>query len=235
LTFLPVVTVSIGRLPCRHQPTGLNILYLHGFASGPQSRKALFFKEKLGSQGIRVDIPDLAEGDFEHLTVRRQIKFIEQLVGNEAVTLIGSSLGGYLAALYAARHREIQRLVLLAPAFGFYSLWVAALGNERLARWRREGTMNVFHYAEGKEMPLSYDFIQDAESLAPFPVTTQPVLIFHGDRDPVVPAAQSLQFLQINPHAKLVRFSESGHELTDVLESIWEHSEDFLLAGSTSV
>lgn len=229
------MTVSSRRLPCRHQSTGLNILYLHGFASSPQSRKAQFFKEKLGSQGIPIDIPDLADGDFEHLTIHRQIKFIEQLVESERVTLIGSSLGGYLAALYAARHREVERLILLAPAFGFHRLWVAALGPERLARWRREGTMNVFHYAEGREMPLSYNFIEEAENLDPFPQITQPALIFHGDRDPVVPVEQSLEFLHINPHAKLVRFGESEHELTDVLENIWRYTEDFLLEGKLPV
>jgi len=207
----------------------LNILYLHGFASSPHSRKAQFFREKLALQGIRLDIPDLAEGDFEHLTIRRQIKFIERLAGNEAITLIGSSLGGYLAALYAARHREVERLVLLAPAFGFHSLWVAALGNDRLAQWQREGTLNVFHYGEGGEMPLSYDFLEEAEGLESFPRVSQPVLIFHGDRDPVVPVEQSIEFLKANPHARLVRFGESGHELTDVLESIWRNAENFLL------
>lgn len=217
------------RLPCKHQSTGLNILYLHGFASGPHSRKAQFFKEKLGLQGIRLEIPDLAEGDFEHLTIRRQIKFIEQLAGNEAVTLIGSSLGGYLAALYAARHREVEQLVLLAPAFGFHSLWVAALGNERLAEWRSEGAMNVFHYGEGRELRLSYDFLKEAEELDSFPRVSQPVLIFHGDRDSVVPVEQSIEFVKANPHARLVRFGESGHELTDVLESIWRDAENFLL------
>lgn len=161
--------------------------------------------------------------------MRRQIKFIEQLGGTETVTLIGSSLGGYLAALYAARHRNVERLVLLAPAFGFHRLWVAALGHERLARWRTAGTMSFFHHGEGREMPLSYSFIEEAESLDPFPFTPQPVLIFHGDRDPVVPVKQSLEFLQTNPHARLVRFGESGHELTDVLENIWLDAEDFLL------
>ncbi len=224
--------ISPRRLPCRHKSTGLNILYLHGFASSPRSCKALFFKEKLGSQGIRIDIPDLAEGDFEHLTIRRQIKFIEELARGEAVTLIGSSLGGYLAALYASRHSEVERLVLLAPAFGFYSLWLAALGPERFARWRSEGTMHFFHYGEGKEVPLSCSFIEEAESWDPFPVIPQPVLVFHGDRDAIVPVEQSLEFLRANPHGRLVRFGESGHELTDVLENIWQDAEDFLLGGN---
>ena len=66
---------------------------------------------------------------------------IEQACGKEPVTLMGSSLGGYLAALYAARHAEVERLVLMAPAFCFPRRWAARYGREprevRETRWRR--------------------------------------------------------------------------------------------------
>ncbi len=209
----------------------MSILYLHGFASGPNSRKARFFAGKLREFGIQLDIPDLAEGDFEHLTLSRQIKFLEEKLAYRPIALIGSSLGGYLAALYASRHPEVERLVLLAPAFGFYKLWLAALGPERLARWQEQGAMNVFHYAANREVPLDYGFLEDAAQFTPFPKVPQPVLIFHGDRDAVVPVEQSLEFVRANPQAQLVRFNESEHELTDVLESIWCEAEQFLLVG----
>ena len=35
----------------------VRILYLHGFASSPRSRKAAFFKEQLDRQGIAVTTP----------------------------------------------------------------------------------------------------------------------------------------------------------------------------------
>ena len=41
-------------------------------------------------------------------------------------------MGGYLAALYASRHPEIDRMVLLAPAFGFGT----RAGTKFLARTR---------------------------------------------------------------------------------------------------
>src|SRR5690348_17748458 len=53
---------------------------------------------------------------FEHLTISGQLGVLERTLQNEPVRLIGSSMGGYLAALYAARHPEVDRLVLLAPA-----------------------------------------------------------------------------------------------------------------------
>ena len=207
----------------------MSILYLHGFASSPQSRKALFFSEKLRATGFHVEIPDLAQNDFEHLTLSRQLKFIEDTAGGRDVILIGSSLGGYLASLYAARHSEAKKLLLLAPAFGFRELWIASLGPERLAEWKARGMLSVFHYGEGRELPLAYEFLEDLRDLTPFPVLAQPVLIFHGTRDPVVPIEQSLAFVRLNPQAKLVPFDESGHELTDVLDQMWSAARGFLL------
>jgi pimeloyl-ACP methyl ester carboxylesterase len=173
-------------------------------------------------------IPDLAEGDFEHLTISRQLKLIEAAGNTSKYTIIGSSLGGYLAALYAARHPErVDRLVLLAPAFGFHQLWTASLGAERLAEWQHNRTMPVFHYGEGRELPLSYEFLEDAARYEPFPDVHQPTLIAHGEHDPVVPIEQSLAFARLHPRARLVRYS-SGHELTDVLENIWYEVEEFL-------
>src|SRR5579883_715627 len=95
------------------------VIYLHGFASGPSSKKARFFAERIP----HLEVPDLARGDFEHLTITGQLEVIRDLAKGEPVHLIGSSLGGYLAALYASRHPEVQKLVLMAPAFEFKSRW----------------------------------------------------------------------------------------------------------------
>ena len=207
-----------------HKP---RVVYLHGFASSPGSRKATFFSEHLRALGYAVDVPDLAQGDFERLTITGQLRVIEQVACGEPVILIGSSLGGYLAALYAARHLEVERLVLLAPAFGFYQLWMAELPPDRLAAWKQQGTIAFFHYGARQELPLGYQLLEDASRFEPFPRVSQPVLIFHGNQDPSVPVEQSLGFVRVNPNARLVRLN-SGHELTDVLARLWEESESFI-------
>ena len=206
----------------------LRVLYLHGFASSPASRKATFFAQRLRAQGFSVEIPDLAEGNFEALTISGQLRLVERLSRAEPVILIGSSLGGYLASLYAARHAEVRRLVLLAPAFQFYNLWTRNLTQEDLARWKAAGSVPVFHYGEEREMPLGYQFIDDAKRFEPFPDVTQPVLIFHGYQDSAVPVEYSVEFTRCRPNAHLVQLP-SGHELTDVLEPMWEQIEKFLL------
>ncbi|HEY7302566.1 MAG TPA: YqiA/YcfP family alpha/beta fold hydrolase [Bryobacteraceae bacterium] len=209
----------------------LRVLYLHGFASGPGSRKAGFFASKLRELTFSVEVPDLAEGRFERLTISRQLNLIETLARKEPVILIGSSLGGYLAALYAARHPEVDRLILLAPAFDFHQLWSRALGSQRMAEWKTRGTLSVFHYTEQREVPLGFQFMEDAAGYEPFPSFSQPGLIFHGNRDDSVPVEQSLRFVRDHKNCRLVRL-DSGHELIDALEPIWQECETFVKADS---
>jgi uncharacterized protein len=209
----------------------LRVVYLHGFASSPESRKAHFFSERLRQLGFAVTVPDLAEGDFERLTISGQLKVIEQAAGHNPTVLIGSSLGGYLAALYAARHPEVDRLVLLAPAFDFYRLWMAQLGPEQVAAWREAGSIRVFHYGAAREVPLGHQFLDDASHFEPFPDFRQPAVIFHGNHDAVVPVISSSKFAEAHVNARLVRL-ESGHELTDVLDEIWRRSQKFLVDGT---
>jgi hypothetical protein len=211
----------------------LRVVYLHGFASSPESRKAHFFGEQIRELGFEVKVPDLAEGDFERLTISAQLRVIERASDLKSIILIGSSLGGYLAALYAVRHPEVERLVLLAPAFDFHRLWMAQLGPQQVATWRETGAIRVFHYAAGRELPLGHQFLEDASQFEPFPDFRQPALIFHGNHDPVVPVIYSSKFVEAHANARLVRL-ESGHELTDVLDAIWRRTHKFLVDGTAA-
>ena len=172
----------------------------------------------------------MAAGDFEHLTISGQLNIVERLLADRPTILIGSSLGGYLAALCAARHAEIQKLILLAPAFGFHNLWANELGQEKLETWRENGTIPVFHYGEGRELPLAFDLMEDASRFEAFPDVRQLALVCHGTDDPVVPVAESRRFAASRPNIHLLEF-RSGHELTDVLDDMWLATRDFLLAG----
>lgn len=206
----------------------MRVLYLHGFASGVLSGKAQFFRSRLAAHGIDLEVPDLAAGDFENLTISGQFLVVERLLAGEPAVLIGSSMGGYLAALYAARHPEVQKLVLLAPAFCFPRRWPEQLGRENTDAWRNSGFMEVFHYGENRSARVGWALMEDAERWPDEPSFEQPALILHGTKDDVVPAELSVQFAARHPNATL-RLLESDHQLTDSVERIWQETRDFLL------
>ena len=203
------------------------IVYLHGFASGQSSKKARFFRERLAQLGIGLDIPDLAEGNFKDLTITGQLRVVERAAQGEPVTLIGSSMGGYLAALFAARHPQVERLVLMAPAFCFSKRWPETLGQATMDEWRRNGVLDVFHYGEGRTAELSYRIIEDGLTYEDYPDVRQPALIFHGDHDTVVPPDLSAKFAEQHPQVVL-RLLQSDHELLNVLDDMWMETEEFL-------
>ncbi|HWE49195.1 MAG TPA: YqiA/YcfP family alpha/beta fold hydrolase [Bryobacteraceae bacterium] len=199
----------------------MRFVYIHGFASSPQSRKAKFFEAAMSENGIALEIPAMDEGDFEHLTISGQLRVLEKLIGGEPVRLTGSSMGGYLAALYASRHPEADRVVMMAPAFGFAQRW-----KEKVV----EGAdLEVFHYGDKTNRRVHYGLIADSVQYPANPDFGQPGLIFHGVRDDVVPVEYSRTFAKDHPSVRLVEL-ESDHELLDVLPAIARQAIDFLTA-----
>ncbi|MBI4903440.1 MAG: alpha/beta fold hydrolase [Acidobacteria bacterium] len=205
----------------------MTTIYLHGFASGPGSKKAQYFAARFAERGERLEVPDLAEGDFENLTITGQLAVIERLAGGGPVRLIGSSLGGYLAALYAARHPETERVVLMAPGFGFARRWPLRLGSEPVARWKQTGSLPFFHYGENAERHLKYTLITDGVGYEDYPAVTQPCLIYQGVKDDVVPVEWSREFAAGRPNVVL-READSDHELINILDAMWVGVREFL-------
>jgi len=206
----------------------MRIVYLHGFASSPQSSKAQFFKRKFDERSIPFEAPQLDEGNFERLTITGQLGVVERAVAGRPVVLMGSSLGGYLAALYAARHPgEVERMVLLAPAFQFPTRWRARFRPEDIELWKQQGSAPFFHYGSQTAQRLGYSFVEDADRYEDTPDFGQPALILHGSQDPVVPPGTSREFAAGRPNVRLQLFP-SGHELTDVLDGLWNETSRFL-------
>jgi pimeloyl-ACP methyl ester carboxylesterase len=205
----------------------MRVVYLHGFASSPLSTKAQYFRRKFAEIGVACEIPQLDQGNFEGLTVTGQLRVIDQAVAGETVTLMGSSLGGYLAALYAAGHSNVDRLVLLAPAFQFPKRWRDRFSPAEISEWERTGSRMFYHYAYKSDRALGYQFVEDAVQYEDDPDFRQPALVAHGVHDDVVPLASSESFARSHPNVQL-RVVNSGHELTDVLDQLWNETAVFL-------
>jgi uncharacterized protein len=204
-------------------------VYLHGFASGPTSRKAQLFRDRMASElGLRLEIPSLDGGDFERMTITSQLAIVEGAIGGAPCVLIGSSMGGYLSALYASRRPEsVRGVVLMAPAFWFADRWEQQVGPEVAARWKREGRREVYHYSRQRNEFIGYGLLEDARRHPPAPLVKCPCLLFHGRQDDVVPLEHSERYAAQNPNVRLMVF-EAGHELGEALDAMWTATREFV-------
>jgi pimeloyl-ACP methyl ester carboxylesterase len=213
-------------------------LYIHGFASGSRSRKAIYLAEKFATVGVDLTIPDFNQGGFSDFTISRQLQqAMSGCPSTEPVTIIGSSLGGWAALLLAQQYSQVEKLVLMAPAFGFPQLWLERLGTETLKSWQESGNLSVYHHAEQQQVPLNYQFVTDAQQyLLSNLERNLPTLILHGQNDAVVPIELSRNFVNSHDWAKLIELN-SDHGLGNVLDPIWQEISQFCdltLAASLS-
>jgi hypothetical protein len=205
----------------------VTVYYLHGFASSARSAKAAYFAERLSPYGVRLRCPDFNLPDFETLTMTRMLDRLAADLRDEApAAVMGSSLGGRLAILAAARlPRQVDRMVLLAPAVIPAQTF---LPPDRMDAWQRDGWATFFHYADGRDRPLHYRFYEDLAAQDPFQVTfEQPALVFQGVRDPIVDRGVVEQWAAGRPNVTLTLLDDD-HQLMASLPRIWADVETFL-------
>ncbi len=206
------------------------IVYLHGFASGPSSRKARALHHAFAARGVSLEVPDLTPGrdGFERSTPLSMLGVAQGVLGAAPGphALIGSSLGGYLSALQASRDPRVARLVLLAPAFRLFERWRERLTGAQLDDWRAGG-LEVDHHATHDRRRLGWQFHQDADGLPAFPEVKIPALVIAGSRDETVPLADVEAWVERTPTARLI-VVDDRHELTSSLGLIGREALDFL-------
>jgi predicted esterase YcpF (UPF0227 family) len=133
------------------------LVYLHGFISSPQSRKAVMLGDYLRNvvSGIRYSVPEL------HHRPKRAIEQIAAAVegvAQEDLTLVGSSLGGFYATVMAERLG--CKAALLNPAVHPHTHFTRYLGPQR----------NLY---TGESFELTMDHVTDLRALDP-PAITKP-------------------------------------------------------------
>jgi pimeloyl-ACP methyl ester carboxylesterase len=84
------------------------IIYLHGLESTSQSGKARQFAQKF---------PGMVTPDFTGSFDERMMQLYPILGGKKDWTIIGSSFGGLMGAVFTLDHpAQVRKLILLAPA-----------------------------------------------------------------------------------------------------------------------
>ena len=98
LELVPVIDNSIGE----------QIIFIHGLEGSSQGVKASL---------LRGLFPEILTPDFPGSLEQRMAQLNGILGGRRNWTMIGSSLGGLMAAMFTIQHPDqVKRLVLLAPA-----------------------------------------------------------------------------------------------------------------------
>ena len=208
----------------------IQFVYLHGFASSPQSQKAQAFARRFAELGLPLTVPDLEDGDFKHLTISRQLRIIDKTLDSftgASVALIGSSMGGYLAALTAQIRSEVKGTYLMCPGFNFIKRWRAVALAGEIQRESGGNLIQVFNYRYNKTMELDLGIFDDAEKWEGIeykkPVPTR---IVHGIHDETVDIGESRNFVQNHPWASLKEVN-SDHGLLSHLDWILDDCVDF--------
>lgn len=127
--------------------------------------------------------------------------------------IVGHSRGGGLAALHAARDVRVKSLVTWA-AIETFLRWPA----EAVARWRRDGQIDVANARTGQVLPILIDALDDFEMhreeldvVAAAHRIRAPWLIVHGAGDPTVSVDVARQLAEASGSPKTEVFiSEKG-------------------------
>lgn len=210
----------------------MHLIYLHGFASSARSSKAAWLAVRCAERGEHLTTPDFNEPDFEGLTITRMLAQVDAAIAGlppGPVTLIGSSLGGFVAVQSALRHAgRVERLVLLAPALDFSGNRLRDLGDRGVDEWRRTGKLNVFHYGFGRIMPVKYALYEDTAGYDSMNASLDiPVQIFQGRRDTAVDPGTVRRWADARPLAEL-HLLDDDHQLMSSLEYIWREMSRFV-------
>ena len=76
----------------------------------------------------------------------------------------GSSLGGWIAWLMAREFQDIERLILIAPAFNMMGVRAQSISPERLHAWRQAGWMPWDDGPAHRDFPLAWKWVEESET-----------------------------------------------------------------------
>ena len=213
--------------------TGARFLYLHGFASGPDSGKGRAVSAQFAALGVDVKRLDLRRPSMDHLRLSAMIAHVKEEIGGprDRAVLFGSSLGGLTACRVAEDDARVCALVLLAPAFRMVERWAKRMGESAWRAWQESNSFTTPDYANGGTANVDFGFAEDAMKVdsegGGWPDVRVPTLIVHGAKDDIVDIELSRTWARGKRHVKLVEVQD-GHELAASVTQITAESELFL-------
>ena len=185
--------------------------------------KGQHFVGALVARGRVLHIPDLNPTTGDPITYSGMLSAFEAFADTFSLQtswrLIGSSMGGIIAARWAELHpTRIDRLALLAPGFDLPRRWREQLGPAGVRDWKQRGLVDYID-AEGSSHQVRWELMADASTFAPFPVAACPTRILHGVLDQTVAIESSRRYAEEHANVELIQL-EDNHRLMKTLDRV---------------
>lgn len=175
------------------------LYYIHGYLSSPNSTKGLLFKEKLNAKAIKY-----RDCEPEDLVISDCLSWIKREIENDKnAVLIGSSLGGFLAAKTALENTNVKQIILLNPAIIPPSVDITKI--------------------QGMPQRILSD-IQDI-SLYKNKISSN-IIIFVGIEDDLIPLKWPIEFALSQDST--IRFFDDDHSFTNNMNQLPQIIDNFL-------
>ncbi len=196
------------------------VIISHGFCGVHQMNEG--YASLLAKNGYAAYIFDFcggapvnrSDGKMTDMSIFTEQKDLEAVLGMisshprvdpDRVTLFGQSQGGVVSAITAAEHTdEVNGLILFFPAF--------VLVDDAMKLFPKPedvpDTYPFWNVTLGRAYPeklFGYDIYEDIKAYE------KPVIILHGDKDPVVPLRYSEKARDTYRNAELTVFPGAGH------------------------
>lgn len=190
----------------RAQGTGRQILFITGFLSrrwGNKSKALAQWCEGRGWGFCCYDVRGFgdSEGQFTDYTLSDWIDdsrtVLESIQSGPPMTIVGNSLGSWIAWLVAQDLPAVEELILIAPAFNMMGERAKTISKERLHDWHTAGWMSWDDDPLHKDWPLSWKWVEESERCwaKTFDIVRHvKTTILHGEQDSVISATGSRRF-----------------------------------------
>ncbi|MEO1173571.1 MAG: alpha/beta fold hydrolase [Myxococcota bacterium] len=196
------------------------VILCHGMLSTKDSPKHVRIAEtlyELGLPTLRFDFAGRgrSEGDLFEMTYSNEVEDLQAVIewlaarGVRRFGLCGSSMGGAVALLAAARDERVVAIATLAAVA--HPAAIDERYPERAKEWREQG------YVETDAGRIGRAFLDDAEQHEvtwAVSVLLAPVLVVHGTRDEVVPVSDAHDIACAARRATLAEIEDSDHRFT---------------------
>jgi pimeloyl-ACP methyl ester carboxylesterase len=209
--------------------------------SNKESDKLVFLGQSLAQRGLLVLRFDFAAaapaGNFEEITYSGEVADLQSACSFMGTHqrgksgLLGSSMGGTVTLLFAARQQDIATIVTLAAPVHPERFIDRLLTPAEVRHWRETGY--TFYHGRRLNASLLED-LQEIDVPEAARRITCPVLILHGDRDEVVPVEEAHELHGYLSGPKKLSILEGGdHRLSDTatMKRALTEAIDWLCAG----